>query len=128
MSKTSIRTEFYFEAAHQLNLSYQSKCENLHGHSYKCAITITSGDNELNQDGMIVDFVEFKKIIKEKIEDRLDHKYLNDIFGKTNSTAEYMSKWIAEQIDEGLKEKGINAYCSKVELNETAKNMAIYEA
>lgn len=124
---TSIRTEFYFEAAHQLNLSYESKCENLHGHSYKCAITITNNDDELNQDGMIVDFVEFKKVIKEKIEDRLDHKYLNDIFGKTNSTAEYMSKWIAEQIDEGLKEKGVNAYVSKVELNETAKNMAIYE-
>ena len=125
---TSIRTEFYFEAAHQLNLSYESKCENLHGHSYKCAITITNDTDTLNQDGMIVDFVEFKKIIKEKIEDRLDHKYLNDIFGKTNSTAEYMSKWIAEQIDEGLQEKDINAYVSKVELNETAKNMAIYEA
>ena len=125
---TSIRTEIYFEAAHQLNLSYESKCENLHGHSYKCAITITNDTDTLNQDGMIVDFVEFKKIIKEKIEDRLDHKYLNDIFGKTNSTAEYMSKWIAEQIDEGLQEKDINAYVSKVELNETAKNMAIYEA
>lgn len=125
---TSIRTEFYFEAAHQLNLSYESKCENLHGHSYKCAVTITNDNDELNQDGMIVDFVEFKKIIKEKIEDRLDHKYLNDIFGKTNSTAEYMSKWIAEQIDEGIKEKNINARVSKVELNETAKNMAIYEA
>ena len=56
MGKTSIRTEFYFEAAHQLNLSYESKCENLHGPSYKCAITITS--DKLNQDGMIVDFVE----------------------------------------------------------------------
>ena len=125
---TSIRTEFYFEAAHQLNLSYESKCENWHGHSYKCAVTITNNNDELNQDGMIVDFVEFKKVIKEKIEDRLDHKFLNDIFGEQNSTAEYMSKWIAEQINEGLKEKNINAFCSKVELNETAKNMAIYEA
>lgn len=128
MGKTSIRTEFYFEAAHQLNLSYESKCENLHGHSYKCAITITNDNSELNQDGMIVDFVEFKKIIKERIEDRLDHKYLNDIFGKTNSTAEYMSRWIAGEINQGLVDRNINAYCSKVELNETAKNMAIYEA
>ena len=123
----SIRTEFYFEAAHQLNLTYESKCENLHGHSYKCAVTITNDTDELNVDGMIVHFVEFKKIIKEKIEDKFDHKFLNDIFGTTNSTAAYMSKYIAEQVTEGLKEKGINAYCSKVELNETAKNMAIYE-
>ena len=124
---TSIRTEFYFEAAHKLNLSYESKCQNLHGHSYKCAVTITNDSDLLNQDGMIVDFVEFKKIIKEKIEDRLDHKYLNDIFGKTNSTAEYMAKWIAEEINSGLEDKDIDAYVSKVELNETAKNMAIYE-
>ena len=127
LKRKSIRTEFYFEAAHQLNLSYESKCENLHGHSYKCAITITSKDGKLNQDGMIVDFVEFKKIIKEKIEDRLDHKYLNDIFGEQNSTAEYMSEWIANEINLGLLQRDINAYVSKVELNETAKNMAIYE-
>ena len=111
MGKRSIRTEFYFEAAHQLNLSYESKCENLHGHSYKCAITITSKSGNLNQDGMIVDFVEFKKIIKQRI----------------NSTAEYMAEWICNEMTNGLEELNIDAYCSKVELNETAKNMAIYE-
>ena len=75
----------------------------------------------LKQNGDVVN------ITDKKIEDKFDHKFLNDIFGTTNSTAEYMSKYIAEQVTEGLKEKGINAYCSKVELNETAKNMAIYE-
>jgi 6-pyruvoyltetrahydropterin/6-carboxytetrahydropterin synthase len=127
MGKRSIRTEFYFEAAHQLNLSYESKCENLHGHSYKCAITITSKSGNLNQDGMIVDFVEFKKIIKQRIEDRLDHKFLNEIYTGVNSTAEYMAEWICNEITNGLEELNIDAYCSKVELNETAKNMAIYE-
>lgn len=127
MGKRSIRTEFYFEAAHQLNLSYESKCENLHGHSYKCAITITSKSGNLNQDGMIVDFVEFKKIIKQRIEDRLDHKFLNEIYTNVNSTAEYMAEWICNEITNGLEELNIDAYCSKVELNETAKNMAIYE-
>jgi len=124
---TSIRTEFSFEAAHKLNLTYESKCQNLHGHSYKCAVTITNDRDLLDANGMIVDFTELKKIIKERVEDRLDHKYLNDIFGAVNSTAEYMSKWIADQIDEGLKKEDIGAYCSRVELNETAKNMAIYE-
>ena len=127
MGKRSIRTQFYFEAAHQLNLSYESKCENLHGHSYKCAITITSKSGNLNQDGMIVDFVEFKKIIKQRIEDRLDHKFLNEIYTNVNSTAEYMAEWICNEITNGLEELNIDAYCSKVELNETAKNMAIYE-
>ena len=122
----SIRTEFNFEAAHKLDLPYESKCKNLHGHSYLCAVTFKSLDGELNDDGMIVDFVFIKKIIKEYIEDRLDHAYLNDIF-ETNATAEIMSKWIGEQLNLGLKEKHIDAKCVKVELNETAKNKAIWE-
>lgn len=119
----SIRTEFEFEAAHQLKLTYESACENLHGHSYKCAVTISS--DKLDENGMICDFKVFKKIIKEQIEDRLDHKYLNDIYDR-NATAEYMSSWIFERINEGLKANGINAKCTLVELNETSKNKAIY--
>ena len=126
MGKTSIRTEFYFEAAHKLNLSYESKCENLHGHSYKCAVTITNTDTHLNKDNMIVDFKVLKQIIKEKIEDRLDHKYLNDIY-KVNATAEYMAEWICNEVNKGISEHNIHARCTKVELNETANNMAIYE-
>lgn len=128
MGKISIRTEFYFEAAHMLDLDYESKCEELHGHSYKCAVTITKNNTiELDQNNMIIDFAELKKIIKERIENVLDHKYLNNIFD-FNPTAERMSIWIADQINDALYERNIDAICSKVELNETAKNMAIYEA
>ena len=126
MRKRSISSEFYFEAAHKLNLSYESKCENLHGHSYRCIVEITSTADKLNVDGMIVDFTILKQIIKEKIEDRLDHKYLNDIF-KVNATAEYMAEWICNEVDRGLSDKNIHAKCTKVELYETAKNKAIYE-
>ena len=119
-----IQTEFYFEAAHKLTLDYESKCESLHGHSYKCSVTIEAED--LDQNGMICDFSILKRIIKEKIEDKLDHKYLNDIF-ECNSTAEFMSRWIYEQVNDGLSKYHIDAQCSKVELNETAKNKAIWE-
>ena len=37
-------------AAHSLNLSYQSKCENLHGHNW--IITVYCRAKELNADGM----------------------------------------------------------------------------
>lgn len=119
-----IRTEFEFEAAHKLNLTYDSPCQNLHGHSYKCAVTITS--DKLDENGMIVDFKKLKAIIKEKIEDKLDHKYLNDIYS-CNATAEYMSKWICAQVNDGLLENNIFARCTMVELNETTKNKAIWE-
>ena len=120
----SIRTEFEFEAAHRLSLTYDSPCQNLHGHSYKCAVTISA--DELDENGMIIDFKILKKIIKAYIEDRLDHAYLNDIF-QVNATAEYMSKWICEEIQKGLDDNKINAKCYKVELNETSKNKAIWE-
>lgn len=120
-----IRTTFTFEASHQLNLTYDSPCKNLHGHSYICSATIVA--NSLDQNGMICDFKVLKAIIKQKIEDRLDHHHLNDVFGKINSTAEYMSKWICEQINEGLRKQSIYARCCKIELNETAKNQAIWE-
>lgn len=120
----SIRTEFEFEAAHKLKLTYDSPCQRLHGHSYKCAVTISN--STLDENGMIVDFKILKKIIKQKIEDRLDHQYLNDIF-EVNATAEYMSRWIAQEIADGLAENNISAACTKVELNETTKNKAIWE-
>lgn len=117
-----IRTEFEFEAAHYLRLNYSSPCERLHGHSYKCAITLAS--DKLNENGMIVDFKELKRIIKVKVEDKLDHKNLNEIF-EQNTTAENMSKWIYDEINDAFKETNIK--CIKVELNETSKNKAIYE-
>lgn len=122
----SIRTEFEFEASHKLDLPYESKCVNLHGHSYRAAATFQPLSGQLNDVGMIVDFTVIKKIIKEKIEDRLDHAYLNDIF-EVNATAEYMSKWICDELNTALNEKKIDAKCVKVELNETTKNKAIWE-
>lgn len=121
-----IRTEFEFESAHKLDLTYESPCQNLHGHSYKCAVTIRSTTNELDGNGMICDFKVLKKIIKEKVENVLDHNYLNDIFD-ANATAEYMSKWIGDVINEGLYDLSIDARCCMVELNETSKNKAIWE-
>ena len=60
-------------ASHSLKLSYQSKCENLHGHNW--IITIYCRSKELNEDGMVVDFTH----IKEKVMSRLDHQNLNEV-------------------------------------------------
>ena len=39
--------------AHSLHLSYESKCEKLHGHNW--IITVYCKAKELNQDGMVCD-------------------------------------------------------------------------
>ena len=119
-----IETTVEFEAAHKLDLDYDSPCKNLHGHSYKCSITIEN--STLDDNGMICDFKILKQIVKERVEDRLDHKNLNDVF-TVNATAEYMARWICEEVNWGLQEKGIRARCMRVALNETSKNKAIWE-
>ena len=97
-------------AAHQLKLSYPSKCENLHGHNW--IVTVYCRSKELNSDGMVVDFSHIKKVVK----GQLDHKYLNEVLS-FNPTAENMARWICDQI----------TTCYKVEVQESEGNTAIYE-
>lgn len=96
-------------ASHSLKLSYQSKCENLHGHNW--IVTVWCRARKLNQDGMVVDFTH----IKEKIQKKLDHKNLNEVL-PFNSTAENIAKWITEQIPE----------CYKASVQESEGNIAVY--
>ena len=50
-------------AAHNLMLSYESKCENLHGHNW--IIVVFCKAEQLNKDGMVTDFTHIKKVVKE---------------------------------------------------------------
>lgn len=97
-------------ASHSLNLSYPSKCENLHGHNW--IITVFCRSAQLNDDGMVVDFTG----IKDQIKGKLDHKNLNEVL-PFNPTAENIARWICEQIP----------LCVKVEVCESEGNMAVYE-
>lgn len=97
-------------ACHKLNLSYESKCANSHGHNWH--ITVFCKAKELNKDGMVVDF----KHIKQKIHGYLDHGNLNELL-PFNPTAENIAHWIVEQISE----------CYKAEVQESDGNIAIYE-
>ena len=94
--------------AHRLNLSYESKCQNLHGHNW--IITLYCAAKELNKDGMVCDF----KHIKEKIHGRLDHGNLNEILD-FNPTAENIAKWCTQQIPE----------CYKAMVQESEGNTAV---
>lgn len=75
MSKIRLTKEFNFEMAHAL-WNYDGPCKNIHGHSYRLFVTIIGSPN-VNRNsakyGMVLDFGDLKKIVKETISDKLDH-------------------------------------------------------
>ncbi|MCP4121219.1 MAG: 6-carboxytetrahydropterin synthase [Bacteroidetes bacterium] len=73
-----VTKEFDFEAAHALD-NYDGKCKDIHGHSYHLMVTIsgkTKVDTELSDCGMVIDFSEVKKVIKQKVLPIFDHRLL----------------------------------------------------
>lgn len=75
MSNIRISKQFRFEMAHVL-LGYDGPCKNVHGHSYELTVTVKG---EPNKDitnpkiGMVMDFGDLKKIVRQQIVDVFDH-------------------------------------------------------
>ncbi len=75
MSKIRITKQFSFETGHAL-YGYDGKCKNVHGHSYKLSVTVIGSpivDRSNAKFGMVIDFSDLKKIVKEEIVDQFDH-------------------------------------------------------
>ncbi|MGC1516243.1 MAG: 6-carboxytetrahydropterin synthase [Maribacter sp.] len=75
MSTIRITKQFNFETGHAL-YGYDGKCRNVHGHSYKLSVTVVGTpitDTAHVKLGMVIDFSDLKKIVKEEIVDKFDH-------------------------------------------------------
>ncbi|MBP6557998.1 MAG: 6-carboxytetrahydropterin synthase [Flavobacterium sp.] len=75
MSNIRITKQFSFETGHAL-YGYDGKCKNVHGHSYKLSVTVIGQpitDTSNVKYGMVIDFSDLKKIVKEEIVDIFDH-------------------------------------------------------
>lgn len=67
--------EFTFEMAHAL-AGYDGACRHIHGHSFQLKVTVIGQpkeDSSSPKDGMLLDFGDLKRIVKENIVDRFDH-------------------------------------------------------
>ncbi len=75
MGKIRITKQFNFETGHAL-YGYDGKCRNVHGHSYKLSVTVIGTpitDTSNVKLGMVIDFGDLKKIVREEIVDKFDH-------------------------------------------------------
>ncbi len=70
-----ITKEFKFEMAHALP-GYDGLCKNIHGHSYELLVTVAGRPiSEIDNPkyGMVMDFSDLKKIVRDIIVDIFDH-------------------------------------------------------
>ena len=75
MAKIRITKEFKFETAHAL-MGYDGLCKHIHGHSYELLVTVIGYPIEEESNpklGMVMDFGDLKKIVKEEVVDKMDH-------------------------------------------------------
>tara|TARA_B100000427_G_scaffold285923_1_gene259642 strand:- start:110 stop:520 length:411 start_codon:yes stop_codon:yes gene_type:complete len=108
--KITVSRKAHFNAAHRLfnpewsdnrNNEVFGKCNNpnFHGHNYELIVSVSGKVNP--ETGYVIDMNLLKKIIKEEVEENLDHKNLNlDVveFKSIIPTAENISIYIYNKI------------------------------
>jgi 6-pyruvoyltetrahydropterin/6-carboxytetrahydropterin synthase len=77
MKATKIRVTkvFTFDMAHAL-FGYDGPCKNIHGHTYRLSVTLIGQqiqDENNPKQGMVIDFTDFKQIVKSNVIDFFDH-------------------------------------------------------
>ena len=111
-----------------------------HGHSYRVTVELES--NELDKNGMVVDFKLFKKILKGYFE-QYDHSciltpdnplvklYEGGNYPKLhiwdeNPTAEYMSKYWHDTVQDLMEKNGLTVNDLSLTVEETSHNSVEY--
>ena len=113
MTKIRITKQFSFETGHAL-YGYDGKCKNVHGHSYKLFVTVIGSpitDQNNVKYGMVIDFTDLKKIVKEEIVEKFDHA---TVFNKNTPHIELAKE---------LKDRGHHVIL--VDYQPTSENMVI---
>lgn len=119
-----VMIERNFSSAHQLR-GYQGKCENLHGHNYR--VEIYARGRELNNIGLLVDFVELKAAADDVV-NYLDHRNLNELEPfdeELNPSAENVARFVLERVAARVSDGRVQIY--KVRCFETPTTVATYQ-
>ena len=120
-----VTVEETFAAGHYLR-NYKGKCEHPHGHNYRVRLTL--GGRELDQAGLLLDFKDMKRVVKDVIE-YFDHRMINDLepFTVLNPSAENLAKYFFDQTNARLKnDTGGRVEVRRVTIWETDTSIATY--
>jgi len=112
----SISYVCHFDAAHQLDVPYDSPCNRRHGHRY--AVRVVASARELEH-GMVVDFNRLKGVV-----DEFDHRDLNelsDFAGGVQTTAENICTVLASKLQAAV---GSRVSIDEVVVRETPRSAA----
>lgn len=110
MPKVTVHRKAHFNAAHRLhrkewsdekNFEIFNKCSNphYHGHNYELIVSLTGEVDK--ETGYVFDLGKLKNLIRDEIEETLDHKNLNidvEAFKEINPTAENISIFIYNRL------------------------------
>jgi len=132
--EVTVSRKAHFNAAHRLfnknwsdekNESVFGKCNNsnYHGHNYEMIVSVTGKINP--ETGYVIDMGILKKIIKDEVEEKLDHKNLNldvEYFADIIPSAENICIYIYSL----LRNKISNELDISVTLYETPRNFVKY--
>jgi len=91
VAKIRITKEFKFETAHALK-GYDGLCKHIHGHSYELLVSIIGdpiSDESSPKLGMVMDFGDLKKIVKEEVVNKMDHSL---VLNEKGSKAEALKR------------------------------------
>ncbi len=119
-----INVSSHFDGAHRL-YDYDGKCARVHGHSWKVDVRLMS--DSLNEQGMVCDFHDLKKILHDVVDD-YDHILINDVepFKKLSPTAENLSRVIYERLVTELENAGLTTLLAQVTVHESGNASATY--
>jgi len=134
--RVSVFRKAHFNAAHRIynpkwsdekNTEIFGKCANplYHGHNYEIEVKVSGKVDP--ETGYLIDLKDLKNIIKEEVEDRMDHKNLNEEVSEFQDlvpTAEHITyvihTLIRERLDPNME--------LKIRLYETPRNFVEYPA
>jgi len=130
----TVHRKAHFNAAHRLfrpdwddkkNDEVFGKCNNphYHGHNYELIVSVTGKIDP--ETGFVINLKPLKGLIKTEIEDKFDHKNLNEQvpeFERLNPTVENIAKVIWEKLNPKIEKK----LSLEITLYETPRNFVTY--